>query len=499
MSAYLTTLGELLDGMHELDTGIQAIKVRGLALDSRRLQRDEVFIAVQGGAAHGLDFLDSILDKQVAAIIFEPSEQYPENFTSTVPMIAVEGLGQKVSDIAARFYAHPSEDLGVIAITGTNGKTTCAYLLTQLLTNLEKDAAMIGTLGAGRLDEIQESGLTTPDAISVQALLAEFRDRGIEYVVMEASSHALHQNRLAAVKIDVAAFTNLSQDHLDYHADMHAYLAAKAQLFNFPSLATGVLNADDKVFRKLQSLMPAKLKTINFSLQASGSATVSASAIQSDARKTEFTLSLNNKNYFVQSPLLGEFNVANLLLVISVMTALNFDPEAIVAQIKQLSAPKGRLQRMGNLETPTVVIDYAHTPDALEKALQTLKPLSQDKLAAVFGCGGDRDKSKRPVMGMIAANLADQIYLTDDNPRTETSEDIIADIQNGIREQIEVRIIPDRAKAIRQSIHAASAQDIVLIAGKGHETFQIIGSTKHDFSDELHAQSALDVWPELSA
>jgi UDP-N-acetylmuramoyl-L-alanyl-D-glutamate--2,6-diaminopimelate ligase len=491
-SVHLTTLLEGLVENIEID-----LEITGLALDSRQLKQGDAFLAVAGTHVHGLDFINQALEKKPSVIIYEPSADYSE-LQNEVPMIAVDNLRQYVSLIASRFYDNPSAELNITAITGTNGKTTCAYLLAQLLDAVGETAAMIGTIGSGRLNELQDVSLTTPDAISLQKRLAEFRDTGITHVVMEASSHALDQYRMDAVSVDTAAFTNLSQDHLDYHTDMSDYLKAKARLFGFASLINAVLNADEQDSNALLANKSSTLNIIEFSA-SNKPVNITAQSIKSGASATQFELGVNTKKYSVHTGLIGNFNVANLLLVIGVMHALDYKIESLLDALSTLSAPKGRMQRLGTDNTPTVVIDYAHTPDALEKALTTLHELKNDKLATVFGCGGERDKTKRALMGSIAERLADRVYLTDDNPRCESSEKIIADIRSGISEQAKLEIIPDRAKAIGVSIQQASAKDIVLIAGKGHEDYQIIGVDKIPFSDQVHAQSALNDWQELGA
>jgi len=494
--AFNKDLNFLLKGYVSSDL-IPSVAINELVLDSRALQAGDVFFAVQGYQAHGLDYLQNVVKAKPALIIYEPSKKYSKVQVDGIPCLAIKDLHKKVSEIAARYYGKPSEQMQVTAITGTNGKTTSAYLIAQLLQSQGVNVAIIGTTGSGRLDELKKSTLTTPDAISLQKRLYELKLSGIDHVVMEASSHALHQYRLSAVQVDVAAFTNLSQDHLDYHKDMASYLEAKAMLFGFKSLSTVVLNADEQSISTLRKNINDSVNEISYSSVANGKADITAQITEYDALKTVIHLTSLNSQYEFSSKLLGQFNVANLLLALSVLTAFDFLLSDLVGPVSQLVPPSGRLERLGDLNTPTVVVDYAHTPDALAKALGTLKPLCKNDLSAVFGCGGDRDKSKRAVMGAIAQQYAKHIYLTDDNPRTESSSDIINEIKSGMKDNLNVHVIPNRAEAIRASIDEANQNDIILIAGKGHEDYQIIGTEKIAFSDQMHAQSALRKWQEV--
>lgn len=489
-------LQDLLSGLVNVEL-IPSVEVGNLILDSRELQKGDVFIAVAGTQAHGLDYLQNALSASPALILFEPTEKYSNIQTDGIPCIAIENLNQHVSLIAARYFNKPSAELNITAITGTNGKTTSAYLLAQLLSSQGVDVAIIGTTGSGRLDELQGSSLTTPDAINLQKKLYELRASGVQHVVMEASSHALDQNRLSAVEIDVAAFTNLSQDHLDYHEDMSSYLAAKTKLFAFDSLDCVVLNADELSFDVLRKIIKPSVKVITYSSVNNSNADIIANNIELNAQQTKFQLTDSQSEYFFSTTLLGQFNVANLMLALSVMQAYDYALNKLTKAVQNLVPPSGRLERFGGVHAPTVVIDYAHTPDALEKALNTLKTISADDLSAVFGCGGDRDRTKRAVMGAIAQKYAERIYLTDDNPRTESSLNIINDIKSGMQASSKVQIIPNRAEAIKTSISEAGESDIILIAGKGHEDYQIIGTEKIAFSDQLHAQAALQEWREI--
>ena len=489
-------LQDLLSGLVTEEL-IPAIEIGNLVLDSRELQKGDVFIAVAGTQAHGLDYLQNVLSLEPALILFEPTKKYSNIQTNGIPCLAIKDLNRHASLIAARYFNKPSAELKITAITGTNGKTTSAYLLAQLLSSQGVDVAIIGTTGAGRLNELKSSNLTTPDAINLQKKLYELKASGVKHVVMEASSHALDQNRLSAVEVNVAAFTNLTQDHLDYHADMSSYLKAKAKLFALDSLEHAVLNSDESSLNILRKNIKPAVKVITYSCLNNSNADMTAKNIELNALQTKVEIVNKGSEYIFGTKLLGQFNVANLMLALSVMQAYGFDLDNLSTAVENLVAPSGRLERFGGMHTPTIVIDYAHTPDALEKALSTLKTISTDDLSAVFGCGGDRDKSKRAAMGAIAQKYAERIYLTDDNPRTESSLNIINDIKSGMQASSKIQIIPNRAEAIKTSISEARESDIILIAGKGHEDYQIIGNEKIAFSDQLHAQAALQEWQEI--
>ena len=468
------------------------IVVSGLTLDSRRVQRGDAFFALSGSQAHGITFAAAAVQRGARVVLAEaPAPEAVEPLE--VPVLWIDGLHAQVSEIAARFYNRPSESMRVVGVTGTNGKTSCVQLLAQALTLLGHRAASIGTLGAGVHGQLREGERTTPDAVSVQALLAEFRDAKAGYVAMEVSSHALEQGRVGAVDFEVAAFTNLTRDHLDYHGSMQAYGAAKAKLFAWPGLRSAVINIDDAFGRELAAQLPAGVQALRFSMADDSEAEIAASAIVTSAEGLAFQLRTPWGARAIRSHLIGRFNVANLLAVAGCLGALGEPFARIVEAVEQLQPVNGRMSRLGGLRgQPLVVVDYAHTPDALEQALTAVRAHCAGKLICVFGCGGERDAGKRPLMGEIAARLADVAIVTDDNPRGEDGDAIVAQIVAGMAAARAMTVERDRAVAIADALQLAHAGDVVLIAGKGHETYQDGATGKRPFDDLAVAHAALE-------
>jgi len=486
------------------------IVVSGLTLDSRRVQRGDAFFALRGSQAHGITFAASAVRRGARVVLAEapaPNESLPllagegaeggrgrlPQAVGEVPVLWIDGLHGQVSEIAARFYNRPSESMRMVGVTGTNGKTSCVQLLAQALTLLGHRAASIGTLGAGVHGQLREGERTTPDAISVQALLAEFRDARVGHVAMEVSSHALEQGRVGAVDFEVAAFTNLTRDHLDYHGSMEAYGAAKAKLFAWPGLRGAVINIDDAFGRELATQLSAGVQRLRFSMADDGEAEIAASAIVTSAEGLAFQLRTPWGTRAIRSHLIGRFNVANLLAVVGCLGALGEPFARIVEAVEQLQPVNGRMSRLGGLRgQPLVVVDYAHTPDALEQALTAVRAHCAGKLICVFGCGGERDAGKRPLMGEIAARLADVAIVTDDNPRGEDGDAIVAQIVAGMAAARAMAVERDRAVAIADALQLARAGDVVLIAGKGHETYQDGATGKRPFDDLAVAHAVLE-------
>jgi len=498
MSTIAHPLSDLLAGIAPANTlaACGDIVVRGLALDSRHVREGDAFFALAGTRAHGITFAPKALASGAVVVLAEKAQDAPaiaavEQVTGA-PEIWIDHLHDQVGEIAARFFARPSEALRVIGVTGTNGKTSIVQLLATALDGLGARAATIGTLGAGLVGALREGERTTPDAISVQALLAEFRDAGASHVAMEVSSHAVSQGRVNAVTFDVAAFTNLTRDHLDYHGTMEAYGAAKAKLFAWPNLRAAVINIDDTFGRELAKDLPASVQGLRCGVE-NAAADIVATNVRTSGDGLRFHLRTPWGEGHVATKLLGRFNVANLLAVAGCIGALGFDFAQIHAALINAQPVVGRMNRLGGGAAPLVVVDYAHTPDALEQALANLRAHCEGRLICVFGAGGERDRGKRPQMAALAERLADRVIVTDDNPRNEDGDAIVAEIVAGFAHR-DARIIiqRDRAQAIALALREAKPGDIVLIAGKGHEPYQEIGGIKHPFDDLAVARHALE-------
>jgi UDP-N-acetylmuramoyl-L-alanyl-D-glutamate--2,6-diaminopimelate ligase len=455
-----------------------------LTLDSREVRPGAAFFACRGARHHGLEFAADVAQRGAAAILWETDASVaPPVIESPLVFAEVPGLSRRASELADRFFGFPSRDLAVVGVTGTNGKTTCAWLLAQALTVVGRPAAYLGTLGSAFGGELVAGEMTTPDAVTVQRQLAAFRRRGARQVAMEVSSHGLAQGRVQAVRFDAAVFTNLTRDHLDFHGDMASYGAAKASLFERDAVRLRVFNVDDAFGGELAA-RPAFAGRIACSRHAAAPAPyLFARDIEYTGSGTAFTLESSFGTTRVATALLGEFNVDNVLAVLAVLLGSGVALHEAGAALAELRAPVGRLETFGGIGGPTVVVDYAHTPDALDKALAVLRRHCAGRLTVVFGCGGDRDRGKRPEMGAIAARRADRIVLTDDNPRSEDGARILADIEAGLGAH-PAEVIRDRRAAIERALAGATAGDVVLVAGKGHEDYQIIGSQKRFFSDQ---------------
>ena len=468
------------------------IVVRGLTLDSRSVQSGDAFVAIAGFGAHGLNFAAQAKENGASAILFEPP--VPDGLEAPRDAIAVPGLRARMGTMADRFHAAPSHDMKMVGVTGTNGKTSTVQLLAQAWHLRGVRCATVGTLGAGMYGEVVPTGFTTPLVLQMHALLAQFRDAGAKAVAMEVSSHALDQGRVDAVHFDVGVFTNLTRDHLDYHGDMERYGAAKSLLFSREGLKAGVVNLDDAYGRELFARLPHGLQRIGVTSRGQGDAVVRADALRLDGNGIAFDLAIGDDLQPVQSRLLGRFNVDNLLAVAGVLHATDVAPARIAQVLAQLQPIHGRMNRLGGIDgQPLVVIDYAHTPDALQQALTSLRGHLEGRLICVFGCGGDRDRGKRPQMARIAQEYADAVIVTDDNPRSEDGDAIVADIIAGFDPQgATFEVQRDRARAIAQAVGQAQAGDIVLIAGKGHEPYQEIHGVRHPFDDTVQARAALE-------
>jgi UDP-N-acetylmuramoyl-L-alanyl-D-glutamate--2,6-diaminopimelate ligase len=475
-------------------------RIDDLTLDSREVRPGTAFLACRGDRHHGLDFLDQVLARGASAVLWEPVEgRAAPRVPDSVAAVAVPHLREQASRIAAHFFGEPSARLRVIGVTGTNGKTTCAWLLAQALARCGRPAAYIGTLGAGRVGAGPDDGVlsgthTTPDAITLQRLLAGFRDEGMSHVAIEVSSHALVQGRAAAVRFAAAVLTNLTRDHLDYHGTMESYAAAKALLFARDEVSLRVVNADDAFGRSLLARYGDAIAISTDAGAAQGAFAGRSFLCAREQRLTGDGMSFLLESSFgtrrMRSPLIGAFNLANAVTVLGVLLGLGVSIDEAAAQLATLQPPPGRMQRFGGGAAPLVVVDYAHTPDALDKALHALRAHCPDRLWCVFGCGGDRDRGKRAPMGAIAARLADELVITDDNPRTESPAAIARDILDGVGAH-PARVIHDRAAAIAFAVRSARPGDAVLVAGKGHESVQIVGTGQRPFSDAAAVATAL--------
>jgi UDP-N-acetylmuramoyl-L-alanyl-D-glutamate--2,6-diaminopimelate ligase len=472
------------------------ISITGLALDSRLVGAGNLFIAVKGTQTDGAQYIVQAVDNGAAAVLMEQGADIPE---CTVPVIAMPQLSEYLSDIAGVFYGQPSRQMPVTAITGTNGKTTCSQLLAQLFELLDQPSGFIGTLGYGlsgsglsgsgkNRGQITDTGLTTPDAISVQRILAELKDAGAKRIAIEVSSHSLVQRRVAGLQVDTAVFTNLTRDHLDYHGDINSYAAAKARLFAMTGLKNAVINLDDNVGRLILDNLDPLVNGISYSVE-NHSADIHCDRILIDASGIDAEIVTPWGKGRLKSSLLGKFNLANLLAVIGAAGVQGFALDKILQAASALTAVAGRMELVDASARPAVVIDYAHTPDALEKALQALRRHCRGNLWVVFGCGGDRDIGKRAEMGKVADHRADKIIVTSDNPRSESPEKIIDQVLLGITR--DVSAVVDRRDAIRTAIADAQPDDVILLAGKGHEDYQILGADRLPFSDQAEARLAL--------
>lgn len=472
-----------------LPTQPSDVALQGVTLDSRAVRPGFLFVAVAGTQAHGLDHLAEAVSNGAAAVLYQPDENVMPAACS-VPLLAVEKLSEKLSVLANEFYQRPSEKLKVLAVTGTNGKTSVVWLLAHGLQRQGYKVACLGTLGFGVLGQLKPATHTTPSVFAIQAWLAEFVRQGVDYVCIEASSHALHQGRLIGTRVEQAVFTNLSRDHLDYHHSMESYAAAKRRLFVDFEPQHAVLNVDDKVTENwLQKGIKAKaVSRYGLNKAADWQAIEPLATVDG----LHFQATFKGQSIEVDSPLYGLFNVENLLAVMAVLQHAGVAFEQLGNVLNDLPPVPGRMNRFYSASKRiSLLVDYAHTPDALAKALQALKAHLQGRLICVFGCGGNRDRGKRKLMGAVAGKLADEVILTDDNPRFECSEQIIADIEQGITGSHQV--IADRRAAIAQAIAQSRAGDLILLAGKGHEDSQEIMGKKYRLSDIELARELLEV------
>jgi UDP-N-acetylmuramoyl-L-alanyl-D-glutamate--2,6-diaminopimelate ligase len=484
-------LGDLVPGAID-DRQLAALPITGLALDSRKVRPGDLFLAYPGAAGDGRAYIDQAIAAGAVAVLAEAGGEQVER---RVPVLEIAGLRLEAGRIAARFFDDPSATMAVVGVTGTNGKTSCTQLLGQALRLASRPCGVIGTLGSSIDGSIAGGGLTTPDPLALQSQLALWRAQNVRDVAMEVSSHGLVQGRVNGVHFRGAVFTNLTRDHLDFHGSMENYGAAKAALFDGPGLQFAVLNHDDLFGAALAARLHGRVPHIVTFGFAEG-ATVRAIAATYRADGVDAQVQTPWGMLRLRSGLLGDFNLSNLLAVVGVLGSLGVDARTIEAIAPNLEPIAGRMQRVAGAADIEVVVDYAHTPDGLEHALTALRQHCHGALWCVFGCGGDRDRGKRPLMGALAQKLADRVVLTNDNPRSEVPGEILADILTGISLAGisltgAVHVEADRHDAIEYAITNAAAGDVILLAGKGHEDYQLIGGATLPFSDSAVAGAAL--------
>ncbi len=493
-------LSTVLQGLIAVPAALD-VEIQGVCADSRQAQAGDLFLACAGAHAHGLDYAAQVVQAGAVAIIYDPPATAHSALAAGVgvPLLALPGLRELLGLIGARFYQQPSQALDVIGITGTNGKTSCSQFIAQALDQAGEHCGIIGTLGYGLYGELTAGERTTPDAVEVQHLLADMRARGARHVAMEVSSHALDQGRVNGVNFQVAVWTNLTRDHLDYHGDMAAYAKAKQRLFKAPGLRHAVINLDDDYGRELLAAIPVGVQTIGYTLNQE---TLQQSAFGtqyllagSDLQLTDAGIDLHVQSLWgagrLRAGLLGRFNASNLLAALATLLALGVPFDAAVQRLGRVSTVPGRMERFGGGRQPLVVVDYAHTPDALEQALRALRGHCHGKLWCIVGCGGERDTGKRPLMGAVAEQNADRVVVTDDNPRGEDPIQIVADILAGMRNPDAAYLRRDRGQAIAFAIEQSHPGDVILVAGKGHEEYQVLGTRRLPYSDRRSVAALL--------
>lgn len=484
------TTDDLLRGFADPET-LPCLRINNISSNSKTVETGDLFIALAGLTRHAIDFVPDVVTAGAVAVVYDAQDPYCQQ---RIPLlkkqldthwIAVPNLQKVTGEIASRFYGHPSRHFELIGVTGTDGKTSVTHLLIQALTRLNVNAGSIGTLGYGPSNRLSMTRYTTPDAITLQSLLSELYQSGCECVVMEVSSHALEQYRVSGCVFDIAVLTNLGSDHLDYHGTLEQYALAKSSLFESADLTARVLNLNDEFGRQLSKRY--KGGSVN-SYSSSATSNEKVSVKLQRSRMTDQGLQIDVKTesglMTIQTQLIGSFNIDNCLACISVLTVLGFDNHKIQSCMQQIKPIPGRMEYFPSLKSqPAVVIDFAHTEQALAACLEAVKDYTNGDLYCVFGCGGDRDQSKRPKMAAVAEKLAQHVFLTDDNPRAESAQQIMQNILAGFKHPQQVRVIHDRQTAIETAMSQAGEKDLVVIAGKGHEKIQIIGDHRLAFSD----------------
>jgi UDP-N-acetylmuramoyl-L-alanyl-D-glutamate--2,6-diaminopimelate ligase len=477
------TLDTLLAGL----AAAPAVPVAGLKLDGRAVRPGEAFVAVQGATAHGLDFVRQALESGAVAVLYDPADGAAPTLPGDVVAVAVPALKSHLGEIADRACGGAVARLSIAGITGTNGKTTCAWLLADASSRLGRRAGYLGTLGAGFPPALESTTHTTPDVLGVHRMLAGLVAGGAVRAAVEVSSHALDQDRLAGVPVEIAAFTNLTRDHLDYHGTLDAYAAAKRRIFSLPGVARAVINVGDDSGRRYASALPEGVELVAVAVGGEPLRTDGRFVQVTSLEATDSGLVLGLRGDFgereLSSPLVGTFNAENLAVVLGVLLAWGHDVDAAIAALAGATAPPGRMEGFRLPGGALAIVDYAHTPDALAKVLASARRHASGRLRVVFGCGGDRDAGKRAPMGGIAERLADEVYVTDDNPRGEDPQRIVAMILEGMQAPRRAHVRRDREAAIAEALEGAGAGDVVVIAGKGHVDYQLVGNERRAFSD----------------
>ncbi len=502
MSAGLPEARRVLDELSRL-----GVRAKRLCADSRLVQPGDVFVAYRGEHADGRRYLGEAQARGAAALLWDDGDPRVQQVPLRVPGLAVADLRALAGYLAHLVYGRPSQRLSVVGVTGTNGKTSVSQWIARGFEAAGRRCAVIGTLGSGFPDALADTANTTPEPITLQASLARFLADGASACAMEVSSVGLDQGRVNGVEFACAVFTNLTRDHLEYHGSFEAYGAAKARLFDAPGLRCAVLNLDDALGRELAARLRASgVRRIGYTLAGEAvredmvEERFEARCVATGATGTRFTMAAHAGEAAIDTPLIGRFNVSNLLAVAAALYACGMPFAQAAGLLHTLASPAGRMQRIGGTDGPLAVVDYAHTPDALEQALLALREVAEARgghLVCVFGCGGERDPGKRAQMGAVAARRADRVILTDDNPRSEDPRAILEQIRAGAGS--DAIVIEDRAEAIRRALASAGTADVVLIAGKGHERYQEAGGVRRPFSDAGEVRSALARWRERAA
>lgn len=492
----------------ELSTNICQVEptwdrtITGLSNDSRLIKPGDLFLAYPGTKADGRKFISNAIERGAVAVIAEADGTSPKMelrsglIDHTIPIFSIANIASYAGLIAANFYDHPSKRMSVIGVTGTNGKTSCCQFIAASLQMANKVCGVMGSLGRGIYGALQQPDLlNTPDAVTVQRVLAELRNSKAKYIAMEVSSHGLVQERVTGIDFDIAVFTNLNRDHLDYHANMEDYAQAKRKLFSMPDLRYAVLNVDDPYGIQWCQELEGQLPVYTYSLNSNKiHRDLHTYVLHSECNDEGIKASIRTPwgDGVLHNPhLIGNFNLSNLLAALTVLNILKIPLQNALAYLAHLRGVSGRMESFGGGMQPLVIVDYAHKPGALEQVLKTLRQQCKGKLWCVFGCGGNRDKGKRPIMGKIAEHYSDRLIITDDNPRDEDRRQIVAEILSGLLHPHQAIVEHDRRRAIAHAIECAQPGDIVLVAGKGHENYQIIGNEKLPLSDNLEVQMCL--------